>query len=160
MIMIRQRALTVVVGKREYVFQTDEQDAPRSLRIEITVDGRSQWSSEEPGWRDLAVGVEDGASVYWWSARRLMAFENVEATKVHVIDADEDILRVFRTKVGWILVCETSVRLHANGQEVSRAELPDVVQEASWEEGVLVVRDDRGATVGISVDDRTLCVIS
>jgi hypothetical protein len=88
-----------------------------------------------------------------------MTLENVEAADVLVMDVDEDIFRAFRTEVGWVLVCETSVRLLANWQEISRVELPDIVRQAEWDDGVLVVRDDEGAAVTISNRDGTLNVV-
>lgn len=154
-----ERALTVVVGKRVFVFHVDGRDTPRSLGISVSVDGVTLWSSEEPGWRDLAIGVE-GGSVYWWSARRLMTLENSELVDVRVIDADEDIVRAFRTNAGWILVCETSVRLHTGVEEGHRIELPDVVDDAAWDNTVLVVRDTQGRTIGVSTGGGLLGVIT
>jgi len=154
-----ERALTIVVGKRVFAFHADARDTPRSLGISVTVDGVSLWSSEEPGWRDLAVGVE-GGSVYWWSARRLMALENSEPVDVHVIDVDEDIVRVFKTNMGWILVCETSLRLHTSMEEVHRIELPDVVDDATWDNSVLMVRDTQGGAIAVSASGDTLKVIT
>lgn len=152
-----ERALTVVVGQRVFAFHTDARDTPRSLSINVSVDGVSQWSSEEPGWQELAVGVE-GRSVYWWSARRLMALENSEPVDVHVVDTDEDIVRVFKTNVGWILVCETSLRLHTGMEEVHRIELPEVVDDATWDDSVLVVRDTQGGAIAVSVGGDSLKV--
>ena len=37
-----------------------------------------------------------------------------------MLSADEDLLLVFRTEAGWVLVCETSVRL-----VIGRESLPD-----------------------------------
>lgn len=154
-----ESALTVVVGKRVFVFHVDERDTPRSLGISVSVDGVSLWSSEEPGWRDLAVGVE-GGSVYWWSARRLIALETSEPVDVLVIDADEDIVAVFKTNVGWILVCETSLRLHTSAEEVHRIELPEVIDDATWDNSVLVVRYTQGGTIAVSESGDTLTVVT
>ncbi len=153
------RSLTVVVGREVFVFDTDERDAPQSLGVRVFVDGVSRWSSKEPGWLGLAIGVGD-VFVYWWSARRHMALERAEASVVQVIDTDEDILRVFKSDSSWILVCETSVRLHTGGQVASRVELPGVVRDATWDGGVLVVRNDRGGTVSLLASDGELRVIS
>lgn len=155
----RERVLKVVVDSRVYAFSLDQRDVPRSLGIRVSVDGDSRWSSEEPGWRDLSIGVEAG-SVYWWSARRLMAFGSLEPLVVDVIDAEEDIVTVFKATVGWIIVCETSIRLHAGQEEVHRLELSDVVVGAIWDDGMLMVRDIRGGTNVVSVSAESLDVIT
>jgi hypothetical protein len=63
---------------------------------------------------------------------------------------------VFRIEVGWLLVCETSVRLVTDQEEVSRLELGDVVERARWNEGRLLIEDARGVMVQIEVTDSRL----
>lgn len=148
----------MIVGSRIFTFEIDDEDVPLSIGIVVSVDGGRRWSSEEPGWRDLAVGV-DGMCVYWWSARRLMVLLEPDSQEVIVIESDEDILWVFRAREDWILVCETSVQLHAVEREASRIELGDVIQEARWDGALLVLRDDSGTTISVEAGDGRLTAI-
>lgn len=153
-----RRITTMIVGSRIFTFEIDDEDVPSSLGIVVSVDGGRRWSSEEPGWRDLALGV-DGLCVYWWSARRLMALVEPDSQEVLVIDSDEDILWVFRAREDWILVCETSVQLRTVEREGSRIELADVIQEARWDGALLVLRDDSGTTISVEAGDGRLRAI-
>ena len=75
-----------------------------------------------------------------------------------MLSADEDLLLVFRTEAGWVLVCETSVRL-VTGREISRIELADTVRRAWWTGAGLQVEDARGTTTALTVvDDRLVLV--
>jgi hypothetical protein len=61
-------------------------------------------------------------------------------------------------EAGWVLVCETSVRL-VTGREISRVELADTVRRAWWSEADLQVKDARGTTTALTVvDDRLVRV--
>ena len=73
-----------------------------------------------------------------------------------VLAVDEDLLYVFKIDVGWLLVCETSVRLIIGQEEVSRVELGDVIERAYWSEGQLHAEDARGITASMKVTEGRL----
>lgn len=143
---------TLVVDHQVVEVELETDDRPRSMGLSIRVDGAKRWSSEEPGWRDVACGVAD-MEVFVWSARRLVVAPLKPGTEAYGLDSDEDILIVFPVDNGWLLVCETSVRLVIDGTERSRLELPDVVGEARWDGERLRVRCGDGS--GTSVVGRS-----
>jgi hypothetical protein len=63
---------------------------------------------------------------------------------------------VFKVENGWLLVCETSVRLIIGQEERSRVELGDVIERAHWSEGQLHVEDARGMTASMRVTEAGL----
>ncbi|HVL98145.1 MAG TPA: hypothetical protein VM324_02490 [Egibacteraceae bacterium] len=69
---------------------------------------------------------------YLWSARRLVVLGVDADEQSQVFDVDEDIVTVFWIREGWLVVCETSVRLLSSRGEACRLELPDVVVSARW----------------------------
>ena len=75
-----------------------------------------------------------------------------------VLTVDEDLLFVFRTHIGWLLVCETSVRLVIGQHERSRVELGDVIERVYWSGGRLHVEDARGVSTAMSVTGDGLTV--
>ncbi len=82
-------------------------------------------SSEEPGWRDIACGVD--GDVFVWSARRLVVVPLDEGGgEPRAVDCDEDIVTVFQVEDGWMLVCETSLRLVGGEGEVVGADAEDL----------------------------------
>jgi hypothetical protein len=107
--------------------EVDRTRAPRSMLVTVTVDSEDLARFEEPGWRELGIGVGHGAA-YWWSARHLVAVSTDGA--IHEISVDEDILIAFARPDGWLLVCETSARLFDEQRALSRVEFPDVVRGA------------------------------
>lgn len=135
---------TLVVDHQVIEVELVTDDRPHSLGLSIRVDGTNHWSSEEPGWRDIGCGVA-GTQVFVWSARRLVVVPLEPGTKAYSLDSDEDIHIVFPANDGWLLVCETSVRLIINGAEGARLELADVVDEARWDGERLRVRCDDGS---------------
>ncbi len=84
-------------------------------------------------------------------ARQIVVLPNEHAADPEVLDADEDLLLVFRTETGWLLVCETSVRLIVDGEETSRIEVGDVIERARWSKGRVLVEDASGMTTTINV---------
>lgn len=139
---------TVVVGRRVVEIELEIDDRPHSLGLAVRVDGISRWSSEEPGWRDLGCGVD--RDLFVWSARRLVVVPLDPGSEPRTVDCDEDIVAVFRVAPGWLLVCETSVRLTVDRSERSRVELPGVLQVVRWSGARLVVETDHGA-LGLEV---------
>jgi hypothetical protein len=62
-------------------------------------------------------------------------------------------------EAGWVLVCETSVRLVTGREEISRIELADTVRRAWWTGAALQVQDARGTTTALTVaGDRLVAV--
>ena len=123
-----------------------EVDRPRLIKVTIVLDGRYEWTFDQPGWRPLAVGM--GASrTFLWSAREIITLPVDEgATPVVELIADEDLLAVFSDSGGWVLVCETSVRRVIGRQETGRIELDDVIESCFWaNDGEIVLRVDDGS---------------
>ncbi|MCA1832812.1 MAG: hypothetical protein ABR600_06205 [Actinomycetota bacterium] len=135
--------------------RVDLSGAPRSMIVNVEVDYERSWVFEEPGWQEIAFGVAEGR-VYWWSARRLVLVPWNEDGEPATVSTDEDIRLAFAVPLGWILVCETSVRLMVGSQEVSRVELSDVLLAARWEESQLVVRAENGSDLRVVISNGRL----
>lgn len=73
-----------------------------------------------------------------------------QSSKPQALHCDEDIVMTFMFESGWLLVCETSLRLIVDGVETSRLELPDIVTSALWKDGLLRVRSDDGSDVTVT----------
>jgi hypothetical protein len=73
-----------------------------------------------------------------------------------LFSVDEDLLFVFKTKDGWLLVCETSVRLVVGQEERARVEFGDVIERADWSDGQLRIEDARGIATSITATDGRL----
>ena len=87
---------TIVVDTSLFEVSIDRSDAPRAMSVELTRNGMRVRGWEEPGWRDLGIGVSRGR-FYWWSARRLVVV-GVEGQVVLEMETDEDILVVFASR--------------------------------------------------------------
>jgi len=148
-----------VVGDHLVLVAIDGQDAPTSLEVTLHLDGRRVRSFEEVGWRVPRYGVAD-LTFYWWSARRVVSVPLGAPTEIDQVEADEDIIFVFRRPGGWLLVCETSLRLVLGGQEVARLEYPDVLIEAYVEGDQVVLRDASGSTRRAAVKSRGLSPVA
>jgi hypothetical protein len=144
---IQSRVLVVERHVLELELEVD--DVPRSLRVRVWVDGERRWSSDEPGWRTVGQGVTDD-TVFLWSARHLVIVPLERASKPQALQCDEDIVTAFKVESGWLLVCETSLRLIVDGVETSRLELPDVVASALWKDALLGVRCDDGSVITVA----------
>jgi len=131
-------------------FAIDAAAAPMSLSVEVYVDGRRVRSWEEPGWRDIQLGVTRGRP-YWWSARRLVALPLDASERPLEVTIDEDVVFVFGLQTGWLVVAETSVRLLHDGDETARLELSDVVESCTFDGTTLHVAMGNAATAAIIV---------
>ncbi len=127
----------------------------RWMKVTITLDDRMEWTFDHASWRPLAYGCGSGAA-YLWSARAIVVLPTEPGGDPEVLDVDEDLLIVFKIETGWLLVCETSVRLLIEQQETSRVELGDVINHARWDEGQLMVEDASGLTTRVNVTGRHL----
>ncbi len=150
---------TVVAGARVYSVRVAATDEPRSMKVTITLDRLIEWTFDEPGWRPLSLGVASGEA-YLWSARELIVLPTSLHADPTLTKVDEDLLLVFRLDAGWLLVCETSIRLAVGHHERTRLEIGEVIEHASWSVPVLVVRDARGHEHRISVDGDCLTIQS
>ena len=74
------------------------------------------------------------------------------------LSVDEDLLVVFDAAAGWVLVCETSVRLVACQEEISRIELADTAERVWWAAGELQIEDANGMAAAINVTGDRLAV--
>lgn len=148
--MIGIEVRTLVVGHRVVEVELETDDRPRSLGLVVRVDGAKRWSSEEPGWRDIACGVD--GDVFVWSARRLVVIPLEErGSGVQAVDCEEDIVTVFQVEDGWLIVCEASVRLVGVDVGLSKLELPEVVTGARWDCDRLLIGCDDGKRVLVAV---------
>ncbi len=138
------------VGRSTFRIRLGAGPSDRRMKVTITLDDRMEWTYDQPSWRPLAVGCGSGVG-YLWSARQIVVLPNEHAADPEVLDADEDLLLVFRTETGWLLVCETSVRLIVDGEETSRIEVGDVIERARWSKGRVLVEDASGMTTTINV---------
>lgn len=139
----------LVVERHVLEFELEANDVPRSLGVRVRVDGEERWTSEEPGWRAVGQGVT-ADTVFLWSARSLVIVPLEKSSKPQALHCDEDIVTAFKVESGWLLICETSLRLIVNGVETSRLELPDVVTSALWRDGLLGVRCDDGSDITVA----------
>jgi hypothetical protein len=131
-----------VIGPR--IWQVRVAPADRAKVTVRLAAGDDVWMSAEPAWRPLCSGAAPGPVGYLWSARRLIVLPAQAGVEPQLIDTDEDLLAVFAVPAGWLLVCETSVRRHGAGGELSRVELPDVVTSFELHGAILEVVDQAG----------------
>jgi hypothetical protein len=133
--------LIVVANGHVIDIRVDRSGSPRSVIVSVELDYDQSWLFDEPGWQELAVGVSDGVA-YWWSARHLVVLPTGQRRRDPlIICADEDIRVAFAVAEGWLLVCETSVRLYSDSHVVSRLDFGEVLLAARWEGSQLIVRD-------------------
>lgn len=151
----RSAETVVVVAGHVVRISVDDQDAPASLQVTLHVDGQRLRSFEKVGWRVPRYGVSDG-TFYCWSARRIVSVAVGATNEIEQVDTDEDIIVAFRRPSGWLLICETSVRLVHDGHEVARLEYDDVLVDAFVEDEELVVTDASGSAKRVAIASRAL----
>jgi hypothetical protein len=149
---------TFVTGTAIFRIRQAAGPSEGQMTVTITRDDRLEWAYQQASWRPLACGWGSG-SAYIWSARDLMLLPDDPGEEPSVLTVDEDLLFVFNTGVGWVLVCETSVRLITGQDHVSRIDLADTVERAWWTGGRLQVEDAQGTVTAITVTDNRLAVI-
>lgn len=142
---------TVVTGRRVYGLRVADVDPPRTVRVTVVLDGRYEWTFDEPGWRPIAVGVgETGA--YLWSARRVIGLPDDGGEPRIELEVDEDLIAVFWVGGGWVIVCETSVRRVVDQMESARIELGSAIESVLWaDDDHLVLRDSDGSCLKVTV---------
>lgn len=146
----------LVVGNSIFEVSVDHSDAPRSVSVEVRQDGRRVRGWEEPGWRPIALGAA-GDAFYWWSARRLsvLGSERVQFEA----ETTEDVLYVFSTPYGWLIVCESSARLALEAGGLTRTvEFDEVVGSCRFDGVDLEVELTNGAQRSVRVTGDGLCV--
>jgi len=149
--------MTFVAGDRTFALRVAGDQMPRSMTVTVVMDGRLEWTFDEPGWRPLSVGAAVDRT-YLWSARRLIVLPQRPEDNPDLISVDEDLLFVFRVDTGWVLVCETSVRRVLGGNETARLEFGEVLERAVWDSHTLLVHDASGGEHGINVQGGHLCM--
>lgn len=154
------RMITLIADTRVVQLRIEAMDIPRSMLVKMSTDDGRVWSFEEPAWRELGYGVH-GSQVYLWSARHLMGLPRELGDDLFELRTEEDLLTVFVVPAGrWLLLCETSVRLHEGPREVARVTLADVAVGAWWTPPDLMVRDQRGIVTRVTLVDGNLLVRS
>ena len=138
-IVVDQRSFEVTIQRR----------SPQSSLLTVVADGRQQWTFDVAGWRTWSCGASWG-DFYIWTARQLIVFASSAAEPV-TIGVDEDLLFVFKVDLGWLVVCETSVRLLAEQGELTRVECGDVIETARWDSGRLIALEQSGAKIAVTV---------
>src|SRR5580693_4226602 len=139
-----------VAGSSVFTIRENAGPAKEMLTVTITRDDQVEWTYQVASWRPLAVGHGRG-SAYLWTARDLVILPEGPGEDPIALSVDEDLLVVFHVAAGWVLVCETSVRLVACEEEICRIELADTVERAWWAGGKLQVEDANGMTMAITV---------
>ena len=109
-----------VAGSSVFTIRENAGPAKEMLTVTITRDDQVEWTYQMASWRPLAVGHGRG-SAYLWTARNLVILPEDPGEDPIALSVDEDLLVVFRAAAGWVLVCETSVRL----VDLPGGDLPD-----------------------------------
>lgn len=139
---------TVVVEHRSFEVTARRRSAESSV-ITVVADGREQWTFQVAAWRAWSCGASWGV-FYVWTARKLIVFPRSTSAAIE-IEVDEDMLLVFKIDLGWLVVCEASVRLLGDRGELGRIECGDVVETARWDSGRLVVLEQSGGRIAAAV---------
>jgi|HubBroStandDraft_4_1064222.scaffolds.fasta_scaffold399983_2 hypothetical protein len=145
---LEQMESVFTVGLSTFRIRLGAGSSDRRVKVTITMDDRMEWTYDHASWRPLAFGFGSGIA-YVWSARGIIVLPDGPGADPDVLDVDEDLLLVFRTEAGWLLVCETSVRLIIDQEEASRVEVGDVIERARWNGCQLLIEDARGMTTPI-----------
>jgi hypothetical protein len=146
-----------VAGSSVFTIREYAGPAKEMLTVTITRDDQAEWTYQMASWRPLAVGHGRG-SAYLWTARDLVILPEDPGEDPIALSVDEDLLVVFHAAAGWVLVCETSVRLVACLEEISRIELADPAERVWWAAGELQIQDASGMTATINVTGGRLAV--
>jgi hypothetical protein len=149
---------TCVSGRSVFRIRQAVGPSDRQMTVTITRDDRVQWTCHQASWRPLAVGWGSG-SAYLWSARDLVALPADPGEDPSVVTVDEDLLVVFRTEAGWVLVCETSVRLITGQDQPCRIDLADTVEQAWWTGETLQISDAQGTVTAVTVTGNRLAAV-
>lgn len=135
-----------VAGSHWFRVSLAETGESREL-MTIKMDGGHEWTFDEPSWRPIAFGSGTD-SCFLWSARELILLPKSASEKPVVeVGVEEDLIFVFESDGGWVLVCESSVRRVLAGKQTARWELSDVVASATWRGEELAVLDEGGDEV-------------
>jgi hypothetical protein len=149
---------TFVTGKAVFRIRQAAGPSEGQMTVTITRDDRLEWTYRQASWRPLAAGWGCG-SAYLWSARDLVVLPDDPGEDPSVLALDEDLLFVFGTEAGWVLVCETSVRLITGKDQGSRIDLADTIERAWWTGETLQIQDTRGTGTAVTVTGDRLVVI-
>lgn len=148
-----EEGATIIVNQRVFRVSALAPVPPRIMVLKVQIDFTEEHVFTEPGWRVANFGSR-GTTFYVWSARRLAWFPDKRDPESFTVD--EDILFVFGCDDGWLLVCETSVRLFVGTEEVSRFELDEVAVRALLRDSQLTIRDSREEDTTLAIEDSRL----
>lgn len=145
----------VVFGRRRFTVRSDSSGQSRRAGVSVSSDSDQHWVFELAGWRGLSFGV--GLSGWFlWSARELVVLPTERGgVAALAFETDEDLLAAFEDPLGWVLVCETSIRRVDGQRETARIELADVIESFSWlsdEEMVLLLQSGVSERLSVSSD--------
>ncbi len=130
----------VADGRVFSLVQTPTSDIGRT-ELTISLSGSRSWDYVVRGWRDVSVGIS-GEIAYLWAARSIIVLPSRKDTDPKVIPFDEeDLIVVFVAGSCWLLVCETSIRLIGPDGATGQAHFREVVEEASFDGHIVIVRD-------------------
>jgi hypothetical protein len=149
---------TFVSGKAVFRIRQAPGPAERQMTVTITRDDQLEWTFRLASWRPLAAGQGCGPA-YLWSARDLVILPDDQREDPAVLAVDEDLLFAFCTEAGWVLVCETSVRLITGQDQTSRIDLAEVVERAWWTGETLQIQDAQGTVTPVTVTGNRLAAI-
>jgi hypothetical protein len=147
-----------VTGRSIFRIRQAMGPSEEQMTVTITRDDRLEWTYHQASWRPLAVGWGSGLA-YIWSARDLVLLPGDPGEEPSVLTVDEDLLFIFNIEAGWVLVCETSVRLITGQDHASRVDFADTVERAWWTGESLQIEDAQGTVTAITVTDNRLAVI-
>jgi hypothetical protein len=114
---------TFVTGTAVFRIRQAAGPSEGQMAVTITRDDQLEWTYHQASWRPLAIGWGSG-SAYLWSARDLVMLPDDPGVDPSVLALDRDLLYVFRTEAGWVLVCETCVRLITGQDQASASTSP------------------------------------
>ncbi|MFF2841061.1 hypothetical protein [Paenarthrobacter sp. NPDC057981] len=129
------------------------------MELSISLIGSREWRYVVPGWRDVSFGIS-GQTAYVWAARSIIVLPSHEDANPKVIPFDEeDLIVVFVAGAGWLLVCETSMRLVGAGGEIGQVHFREVVEQASFDGHIVSVKDVGSAEYRFEVSGTNLVEI-
>lgn len=100
-----------------------------STPVVITGSLTAPWRIELAGWKALSFGYSQ-ATAYLWSAREVVVLPTL-TNAPSIFRVEDDILSAHLVGEQWVVICETSVRVLTNGNQVDCVELGEVVESFS-----------------------------
>lgn len=152
-----QDSIKLIAGDRVVTVLFGSACSTESMHFSVSDGFGNEWAFVQPGWRPLSFGTRN-ETVYLWSAREIIALPDDSRDRPARVPVDEDILQVYLAGDAWLVVCETSVRLLLDGQEISTIQLGEVVETSRLRGDQLTIRDVAGAVSAIGVTSGGLAI--